>query len=210
MKKGATNLVPLKWLPSMKWLWALFRQWRLVVAALITGAIVHILVTLSTAQFGEASSYRALTRGLSVNQASFGAPVTDKAQPLPFFAPDALYSFCRYDASSTRIRVSAKLPDAGWSLSLHTPKGENFYYVPGIEARQTDIELVLVPPGNVFAQDAVEVTKAEQSIPLIKLPNAKGLVILRAPIKGFAYRRRVDELRAAFACRPQNAVTARR
>ena len=190
----------------MTWGLAALGQWRLITAALIAAAIVHILVTLSAAQIAEATSYKALTRELPVNQVAFSEAVTSKTQPLPFYNADALYSYCRYDASTSRIRVSAKLPDVGWSLSLHTPKGENFYFVPGNTRRMIDINLVLVPPGNVFAHGTTEVSRSNKSIPAVKLPDVRGLVVLRAPIKGLAYRRQVDEQRAAFRCGPQNAL----
>lgn len=190
---------------ALRWGMALVGQWRLLAAALIAGAIVHILVTLSAAQIGEATSFQVLSRGLPVNEVAFGAPVTAKAQPLPFYNPDSLYSYCRYDASTTRIRVSAKLPDAGWSLSLHTPKGENFYFVAGSSRRISDINLVLEPPGNVFAHGNIEVSDSQTRIPVIKLPTVHGLVILKAPIKGLAYRRQIDEQRATFKCRAQRA-----
>jgi len=193
----------------MTWGMAALGQWRLITAALIAAAIVHILMTLSAAQIAEATSYKMLTRELPVNQAAFSEPITAKTQPLPFYNADALYSYCRYDASTSRIQVSAKLPDVGWSLSLHTPKGENFYFVPGNARRVTDIDLVLQPPGNVFAHGTTEVSNSKKNIPVIKLPGVHGLVVLRAPIKGLAYRRQVDEQRAAFRCGPQNATGRR-
>ena len=195
---------------ALKWGMAVAGQWRLITAALVAAAIIHILVTLSSAQIAEATSYKVLSQGLPVNQVAFGKPVTTKSQPLPFYNPDALYSYCRYDASTTRIRVSAKLPDVGWSLSLHTPKGENFYFVPGNARRPTDIDLVLEPPGNVFAHGNIEVSNSNKSIPQIKLPEVRGLVILRAPIKGLAYRRQIDEQRAAFKCQAQHATAGLR
>jgi uncharacterized membrane protein len=185
---------------AMQWAAAALGQSRLIAAALVAAAIIHILVTLSSAQIAEATAYRVLGKGLPINQVAFGKPITAKDQPLPFFSPDALYSFCRYDASTSRISVSAKLPDLGWSLSLHTPKGQNFYFVPGSSDRETDIKLVLEPPGNVFALGNTEITAAKQNIPVIKLPNVHGLIILKAPIKGLAYRRQIDEKRAAFKC----------
>lgn len=192
----------------LNWGRAIAGQWRLLSASLVAAAIVHILITLSSAQFAEATSYKVLSENLPVNRVAFGKPVTAAAQPLPFFGPDALYSFCRYDASTTRIRVSAKLPDVGWSLSLHTPRGENFYFVPGNGRRSTDIDLILVPPGNVFSHGNIEVNQSDKTIPRINLPHVRGLVILRAPVKGLAYRRQIDEQRGAFRCQAQN--TARR
>lgn len=179
-------------------------QWRLLAAALTAAAIIHILVTLTSVQFSEAQSYRTLVRGLPVNQVTFAPAVTYQAQPLPFFGADSLYSYCPYDASASRIRISVVLPESGWSLSLHTPKGENFYYVAGTNRQPTNIKLLLVPPGNVFAHGSTEVGKAEQAVPRIKLPHVRGVVILRSPQKGFAYRRRVDEMRSTFKCRAEN------
>ncbi len=194
----------------MKILHLILAQWRLAVTALILGAIIHILVTLSAAQIDQSSAYRILTRNLPPNQVAFAKPFGTKNQPLPYLDPGAFYSFCRYDASTSRIRVSAKLAAVGWSLSLHTPRGDNFYYVPGTDRRVTDVELVLEPPGNVFAPAETEVAPPATRIPVVKLPAAKGLVILRAPIKGLEYRRRADELRANFSCRIKNQRLAGR
>lgn len=185
---------------ALRWATIVLHQWRLITAALVAGGIIHILVTLSSAQIAEATAFKVLAKGLPVNQVAFGTPVTAKAQPLPFFSPDALYSYCLYDASTARISVAAKLPDVGWSLSLHAPGGENFYFVSGTSDRETDVRLILEPPGNVFALSNIEVGGADQGIPLVKLPNVRGLIILKAPIKGLAYRRQSDEKRAAFSC----------
>ncbi|MBU2531761.1 MAG: hypothetical protein KKB37_03400 [Alphaproteobacteria bacterium] len=188
----------------VRWIRSLLGQWRFGAAALVAGAIIHILVTLSAADFSQTSAFRILSEEIAVNQVTFADPVTSQSQPLPFLSPDSLYTYCLFDASLAQIRVSVTLPDAGWSLSLHTPKGENFYYVPGIVSRETRIELVLDPPGNVFAHGATEVSEATQAIPVVKLPDVRGLVILRSPIKGLAYRRKVDEQRASFMCAPQD------
>lgn len=185
----------------MRWLRSIVREWKLIAAALVAGAIIHILATLHGADIGQSRAYVTLTRDLPTNQVVFAGPVTPDTQPLPYFAPGSLYSFCRYDASTSRIRVAAALPEAGWSLSFYTPRGENFYYVAGTDVSETDIELVLVPPGNAFVDAAPTNTpEAGPVIPEVRLPAAQGLAILRAPIKGFAYRRRADERRGSFRC----------
>ena len=203
--KWAMVHIPLARLP-LKPLRAMLGQWRLIVSALIAAAIIHIVVTLSAAGFGEARAYRALTRDKPVNQVTFAPAVTTETQPLPFFGADALYSYCPFDASSARIRVSALLPEAGWSLSIHTPKGENFYYVGGTDTRSTDVKLMLAPPGNVFAHGATEVGDTAVSLPTIKLPEVRGIIILRTPIRGVAYQRQADEARANFSCRAETSA----
>jgi uncharacterized membrane protein len=203
------TLHPRKWFP-VNAIRFLFRQWRLLLSALIAGAIIHILLVLSAAQFEQSSAFRQLSEGLPINRVTFAKAVTAKAQPLPFYNPDALYSYCPFDASTSRIRLSAKLPDAGWSLSLHTPIGENFYFVPGSETRPTDVQLVLVPPGTVFAHGAIEVENGSQGVPQVKLTHVRGLAILRTPIKGFEYRRLADELRSTFSCGVENSAATNR
>lgn len=207
MKWPALSLHAFKFLP-VRWLRTVTDHWRLLASALVAGAIIHILVTLSAAQFKETAAYKTLSHGLPVNQVMFAPAIRAKSQPLPFFAADALYSYCRYDASSARIHVDATLPDAGWSLALYTPRGQNFYFVPGKDERQTDLKLVLEPPGNVFAHGSLGVATGNQLIPRVKLPHVRGLIILRAPIKGQAYRRQMDELRSAFHCKTQRDTTA--
>lgn len=200
----------LRWLSvPMKLMRPIITNWRLLSSALVAAAIVHIVVTLSASATGDAAAFRALSSGLPVNDVAFGKPVSATAQALPYLSPDALYAFCHFDASTSRIRVRAKLPEAGWSLSLHAPGGENFYYVPGSARQETHVELVLEPPGNVFAHGTIDISAANQTIPTVKLPDVRGLVILRAPIKGLAYRRLSDEQRATFKCEAQTTSAAR-
>ncbi len=186
----------------MKWFRLIAGEWKLIAAALVAGAMIHILATLYGANIAQSRAFTAIAGRLPVNQAVFADPVTPVNQPLPFFAPGSFYSYCRYDASMARVRLTAKLPGAGWSLALYTPKGENFYYVAGTDARETDVKLILVPPGNIFVDAAPANTPVSGPVvPRVQLPEAEGLAILRAPIKGYAFRRQADEQRGAFRCR---------
>ncbi len=191
----------------MSWLRFALGQWRLVTSALVAGAIIHILVTIVWADFNQSSAYRVLTRDLPTNEVVFAKPITAEAQPLPFMHPDALYAYCAYDASTTQVRLTATLHGPGWSLSLHTPQGENFYYVPGSTDRVTNIQLVLQPPGNVFTSRRLEIDANSKVIPVVRVPRTRGVAILRAPVKGLAYRRLIDEQRSQFKC---NAASGRR
>lgn len=186
----------------MKWVRLIAGEWKLIAAALVAGAMVHIVATLYGANIAQSRAFTALAGKLPVNQVVFADPVTPDNQPLPFFTPGSLYSYCRFDASMARVRLTAKLPGTGWSLSLYTRKGANFYYVAGTDVRETDVKLVLVPPGNVFV-DAAPANTPESGpvVPRVELPEAEGLAILRAPIKGYAFRRQADEQRGAFRCR---------
>ena len=72
-------------------------------------------------------------------------PPAPGKQPLPFLAPDAVYAMCRYDVTVDSLAVTAAMAQAGWTLSLHTPQGDNFFVMPAQEARRGDVSLTVVP-----------------------------------------------------------------
>ena len=76
----------------MSWLLMIIREWKLVAAALVAGAIIHIVATLHGADIVQSRAYANLTRDLPSNQVVFAAPVTPENQPIPFFAPGSLSS----------------------------------------------------------------------------------------------------------------------
>lgn len=185
-------------------------QWRLLSAALVAAAIIHIWTTLSAMDQAITPGYTTLVKDLPVNQITYLPPITPDAQPLPFLMPDALYAVCRYDASKGALRVTSTLPEAGWSLSLHAPNGDNFYFVAGTDARETKLDLVLQPIGAAYLSATAPHGSSGAAKPKVLLPDPVGVAILRAPIKGLSYRRQADELRSAFTCtRLQDNIAAR-
>lgn len=188
----------------------LLDQWRLVAAALVAAAVVHIWLTLSATAQRVSPGYATLTRWLAVNQVSHLPPLAAGKQPLPFMMPDMLYAICVYDASRAAIRLKAVLPEAGYSLSLHTPAGANFYFVPGTNERITDLDLVLQTSGTAFFLPRTEAPNSRTEKPKVALPGPRGIAILRTPIKGLAYRRLADEQRDSFTCAPIAKSEARR
>jgi len=194
----------------MSWLKFIARQWRLLLAASVAAAIVHIWTTLSAMEATVVPGYRALVKDLPINKVSFLDPIEPGNQPLPFMMPDALYAICRFDATDTTIRLVANLPEAGWSLSLHAPNGDNYYFVPGTNARQTRLDVTLQPTGATFLAIPSGTLSQNTEKPKILLPDPHGIAVLRAPIKGLAYRRLSDEQRSAFRCIPTSGNSAKR
>lgn len=194
----------------MSWLRFIARQWRLLLAATVAAAIVHIWTTLSAMEATVVPGYRALVKDLPINKVSFLDPIEPGNQPLPFMMPDALYAICRFDATETTIRLVANLPEAGWSLSLHAPNGDNYYFVPGTNARETKLDVILQPTGATFLSIPSGTLPQSTEKPKILLPNPRGIAVLRAPIKGLAYRRQSDEQRSQFRCIPTSGSSANR
>ena len=119
--------------------------WRTVVGAVLLAGIVHITATLAVPLLGPGNAFRKLRETLPANQMVFLPPPTPNTQLLPFVAADALYAACRFDLTSTPVAVSALLSDPGWTLSLHTPQGDNFYVMPAQQLRRSEVMFVITP-----------------------------------------------------------------
>ncbi|MFZ4808926.1 MAG: DUF1254 domain-containing protein [Hyphomicrobiaceae bacterium] len=172
---------------------------RTLVAAVIVGAMVHIVVTLTAAHRSARAAFDAVARQLPVNQMKL-LPATSAAnQLLPFQSPDMRYVVCRFDAGDGSITVKASLPGLGWSLSLHNADGGNFFVVTGQEGRRTELALLLVPQGDEFVPLPREAVGA-QSLAQVPITQREGLAIVRGPLTSPAYRAEVEAELAKAAC----------
>jgi uncharacterized membrane protein len=172
----------------------------LLMTALVTGAILHILTVFAVIAWPRGSAFDRLRRDLEPNVMKVLPVAPSGAMPLPFMSPDMRYALCRYDVANGSVAVSAVLPELGWSLALYTPQGDNFYATPGQDGRIVDAtftinavgDRVLIPlPGQRRADvDAAQVTS----------PSREGLVVIRAPIKGSTSLPLIERTLAAARC----------
>ena len=129
-------------------------------------------------------------------------PPAPGKQPLPYLAPDALYAMCRYDVSVDSLVVTVAMADVGWTLSLHTPQGDNFYVMPAQPQRRADVSLTVVPGldrlGDFVAAPRRPTTQETQ----IPSPSWEGLATARAPLKGVAWRTETEALLHRATCTP--------
>ena len=102
-------------------------SWRTVIGAVLLGGIVHITATMAVPLVSSGHALARLRDALPANRMVLLPPPAPGKQPLPFLAPDAVYAMCRYDISVDSLIVTAAMAQAGWTLSLHTPQGDNFY-----------------------------------------------------------------------------------
>jgi uncharacterized membrane protein len=114
--------------------------------------------------------------------------------------PDALYGVCRYDISRDALRVTATLAHAGWSLSLHTSGGENFYAMPAQPLHREAVSLTLVPGGDKL--EFVQQRRPSGPEANVPAPTPEGLVIVRAPLKGLAWRQEAEAVLRRASCTP--------
>ncbi len=125
-------------------------NWRFIATTFCAAAILHIVATLAAPEIAAAPPYSRLRQMLPLNTMQVMPPITADTQPLPFMAPDARYAMCRFDSSNGTVEVTASLPGPGWSLSLHSKEGENFYTAVAQPGRRTDVSLLLIPTDERF------------------------------------------------------------
>jgi len=182
--------------------WIRELDWRAVVGALLLGGILHIAATLAVTALGSGNAFQRMRETLPVNRMVILPPVVPGKEPLPFMVPDALYAMCRYDVSEDPVAVSAALAAAGWTLSLHTPQGDNFYVMPAQQLRRGEVTLTVVPGVERLSEFATTPRRVSATESQIPSPSTEGLVVVRAPLKGLAWRAEAEAILRRASCTP--------
>lgn len=173
-----------------------------VVLAVIAAGIVHIATTLAWPYWAANSAVRRIAGSLPPDVMRLLPTAQPKAQLVAFQSPDFRYAACRFNVSEAAYAVRATLPEAGWSLSVYSAAGDSVYMVTGQEQRRTDIALLILPPGDRFVGLLPEARLAA-GFAQVPMPTAEGIVLIRAPDKGVAYRADVDAELAKATCTPR-------
>ena len=172
-------------------------SWQTLLVALASGGIIHICATLVMPQLATASGVQRLSEQLQPNRMRVLPHITAENQLLPFVGPDVRLAVCRYDVSDGPVRISAILPDKGWSLALYTLQGDNFYVVPAQDYRRVEASFQLMPQTDRFLGFINLGRSIETSASQIQVPTPQGLVVIRAPLRGRAYQADTDLLPTA-------------
>jgi uncharacterized membrane protein len=178
---------------------------RLLLVAVLSAAILHILATLAAPQLVDSTPFARLSKVAPLHKMQLLDQITPQTQPIPFMAPDVRYALCRYDTSKGSVAVSARLPGRGWTLGIYTPEGDNFYTALGQDGQPTEIALVLTPIADRFLGLTPEARgKISDAAPTLNLPSGRGMVVIRGPDRGIAYRSETEAMlrQATCALRP--------
>jgi uncharacterized membrane protein len=176
-------------------------NWAIIATTVCATAILHIAATLAAPEIARAPAFSRLERIVRVNTMQILPPVNASAQPLPFMAPDARYAMCLFDSSEGTVTITATLPEPGWTLSLHSRNGENFYTAVAQPGRAMQVSLLLIPTAEGFAGLTPEAKgKSTDASVELTLVAREGIAVLRAPDKGFAYRPYADAGLAGARC----------
>ncbi len=179
-------------------------NWRYFAAIPAAAGVVHILATLAAMNDTANSAFAKLKPSLPINKMSVLAPVAPGHQPLPFLSPDARYAICHFDTASGPVGVSAKLPDHGWTIGIFNPDGSSAYFAAASPGRATSIALTIVPADDRFmglTPEAKGIINAGQA-PLT-VAAREGLIVVRAPDRGLAYRAESETGLAQASCGPK-------
>lgn len=180
-------------------------SWQAALVSLVAGGIIHIAATLVMPLFATANGIQRLANQLPANRMRVLQRATPEAQPVPFIGPDTRLAVCRYDVSDGPVRISAVLPDKGWTITLYTLQGENYYAMPAQDFRRLEVGFVLLRQSEknlwFFSVGRSVETAANQ----ITVPHSQGLAVVRAPVNGRAYQPETEAALARAACTPQRA-----
>jgi len=163
---------------------------RVVATAIVAIGILHICTTLASPFLVEKTAYGRMEKQLPLNEMKILPPVTPTSQPLPFLSADVRYAMCRFSSTQGPITITAFLPDKGWTLSIHTPKGDNIYTATGNSSHTSLITLKLVASSNSFSgltPQSLGLSLKEDPIQVLEAKN--GIAVVRAPDRGEAYIR---------------------
>jgi len=179
------------------------RRLRLLLVIVLAAAIVHILATYAAPMMSGRSPYSVLRKVAANGDHAFSVlpAVTAKSQPLPFLGPDFRYAVCPFNTGQGVVNVTAKLGGQGWSLSLYTPQGDNFYTAVGQDGPQTEIALQLTPITDRFLGLTPEAQgRAAEVQNILVIPARLGIAVLRAPDRGIAFANETEAMLRRATC----------
>lgn len=178
---------------------------------LTLAGLVHICAVLWMAATGNNRMLAVATETPPINTFRVHPPVTPVNQPLPFIMPEGYYAICAFDLSERPLRVSAFLPERGWTFSIHAEDGAGFYYAPGSSDDTRTVSLDVLPPGDEL--NGLEITAAPGDLKIAQItsPTVRGLAVVKAPAFGKSYTATSIEQLQRSGCqsvgRPNTRVT---
>lgn len=174
---------------------------RAIFIAVLLAAIIHIIATLSAPELVGDTPVGRLAKVAPLHKFAVLPPVSPQAQPLPFMAPDVRYAMCRYETARGPVTVTAQLPGAGWTLSLYTKEGDNFYTAVGKEGQTSEISLQLIPVADRFLGLTPEARgKMSEATSILDIATGSGIAVLRGPDRGLAYRADTEAILRKASC----------
>lgn len=163
------------------------RNWLIILAALVSGGILHVVAVLATPRIATESAFEVISQLSPVNEMLVLPPVTPDEQPLPFMAADVRYAVCRFDLAAGPVSVRMPLADKSWTISLYNQFGENYYTLAAGDLQRPDVEIILAPAELTASAPIPFGRDAGASAITVSVGEAEGLLMIRAPIRGNSF-----------------------
>lgn len=181
-------------------------NWRIVLAAVCAIFALHLLAVFTEPFAARSNAYARMEGQLPLNEMVILPAVTAEAQVLPFLSPDARYAMCRFSTANGPVAVKAALLGPGWVLTVYSETGESLNTSLAAPSRpRTDVSLKLMPSDDRFMGLTPQArgirTRATSALPV---GARSGLVVVRAPDRGQAYRELHDAALLQASCRQLN------
>lgn len=182
-------------LPRGSWL-------QVAIAMPIVAGVAHIVTTFVAANDLRGSAYARVSATLPMNTMKVIDDVAPNRQPLPYLSADARYAMCAFSTRSGPVKASAVLPEAGWTLGVFRPDGSSAYFAAGQPARETPVEITIVPDDDRFLGMTPQALGQSIDVsPQLKVSAKEGVIVVRAPDSGFATEGEAETYLAKAACR---------
>lgn len=177
---------------------------RFLAMLILAAGAIHIMTSLSAMNDTSRSAYTTLAPQLTANRMVVMPPVKPGQQILPFMSADARYAICHFDTGSGPVAISAELPDHGWTIGIFHRDGSSAYFAAAPSGRVTNISLSIVPADDRFLGLTPEARgKINAGQAPLTVTAKEGLVVVRAPDKGLAYKAESEAILAKAACAPK-------
>ncbi len=180
------------------WRWLKADNWKWVIATVIVSGIVHILAVINLPSLAPKSAWFRLRNDVPVNKMLLLEKMDEKPSLLPLMAPDVRYAICRYDLTKGPVTIRAKIPNDLFSIAAYDQLGQNFYVITGASLQRSDLYLVVTQ--NSAAEAEVSASEKSDDVVVINSVNAKGILLLRAPVAGPAYEQLTEDLLRKATC----------
>jgi uncharacterized membrane protein len=158
-----------------------------ILAGAVMGGILHILTVIGLPYVAEKDAWNRLSSELSANRLVLA---DEKGLALPFSSPDVVHAFCVLDLSRRNVVVTTPMLDPAWSVAVSTEHAENFYLITAADAKRNAIRLLIVPRERLAQEDSTERTDEGEEQDIVISPSVRGVVAIRAPLRGESFRAR--------------------
>jgi uncharacterized membrane protein len=158
-------------------------------AGVITGGIIHIAVIMAIPVLGTKNAWHKLSSSLGVTNEMVVLSALAKEKPvLPFGTGDVAVAVCVFDIRKNILTIDVKLPDDLWSVTMHNRYGDSFYVMDATKRSIDRVKIVLYT-GEHDLSGLRALDEDDDEIQFIKTENTMGVIAVRAPLNGSAYRK---------------------